>query len=86
MKEAGLAHWLTPNGGATNESGFAGLPGGIRYFHGTFSVIGNYGYWWSSTEVNATNAWYRILVSSTGSVNRNLYDEGSGFSVRCIRD
>jgi uncharacterized protein (TIGR02145 family) len=30
MKEAGLAHWITPNIGATNESGFAGLPGGFR--------------------------------------------------------
>jgi uncharacterized protein (TIGR02145 family) len=30
MKEAGLAHWTSPNSGATNESGFAGLPSGYR--------------------------------------------------------
>jgi uncharacterized protein (TIGR02145 family) len=28
MKEAGFAHWYSPNTGATNESGFTGLPGG----------------------------------------------------------
>jgi len=28
MKEAGFEHWTSPNSGATNESGFKGLPGG----------------------------------------------------------
>ncbi|MBK8503768.1 MAG: fibrobacter succinogenes major paralogous domain-containing protein [Saprospiraceae bacterium] len=28
MKAAGTAHWKTPNTGATNASGFSGLPGG----------------------------------------------------------
>ena len=28
MKEAGFEHWTSPNSGATNESGFTGLPGG----------------------------------------------------------
>jgi uncharacterized protein (TIGR02145 family) len=43
MKEAGLAHWTTPNTGATNESGFAGLPGGYRGTNGTFNDIGGDG-------------------------------------------
>src|SRR6266496_3426307 len=30
MKEAGLTHWNTPNSGATNNSGFIGLPAGNR--------------------------------------------------------
>ena len=29
-KEVGTEHWETPNTGATNESGFTGLPGGWR--------------------------------------------------------
>jgi uncharacterized protein (TIGR02145 family) len=32
MKSTGLQHWNSPNLGATNESGFSGLPGGSRNF------------------------------------------------------
>jgi uncharacterized protein (TIGR02145 family) len=85
MKEAGLAHWNTPNGGATNESGFSGLPGGYRYYDGAFDVGGD-GNWWSSTEYNTADAWSRILIAFNGNVYRYGISKGSGFSVRCLRD
>jgi uncharacterized protein (TIGR02145 family) len=87
MKEAGLAHWNTPNEGATNESGFAGLPGGLRYYNGIFYDVGSYGYWWSSTEDDSTIARYRYLRDGSGIVVRkDGFNKGSGFSVRCLRD
>ena len=86
MKEAGLMHWLSPNTGATNSSGFAGLPGGLRSLSGTFYGIGSNGYWWSSTELNALNAWGRGLNDLYNSVNRNSYSESAPLSVRCLRD
>ncbi|MFT7001258.1 MAG: hypothetical protein ACJAZY_002370 [Spirosomataceae bacterium] len=86
MKEAGLAHWKTPNTGATNESGFAGLPGGGRHYYGTFYSIGSFGSWWSSTEDETTYAWGRTLGSNSGYVYRDYNFKGSGFSVRCLRD
>ena len=87
MKETGTIHWTTPNTEATNISGWAGLPGGYRGFNGTFSVVGFYGYWWSSTEDDTTNAWYRDLSYNNGNIFRSGVDKnGYGFSVRCLRD
>ena len=37
LKETGTAHWISPNTGATNESGFTALPSGNRFYDGTFS-------------------------------------------------
>jgi uncharacterized protein (TIGR02145 family) len=86
MKEAGLAHWASPNTGATNESGFAGRPGGSRVSGGAFGGIVGNGFWWSSSEDDATSAWGRVLDYTGGSVYRNNDNKGSGFSVRCLRD
>jgi len=86
MKEAGSSHWLSPNTGATNSSGFAGLPGGARYGLASFYNIGKYGLWWSSTELNTTSAWSRGLYYSLADVYRNGNFKTSGFSVRLVRD
>ena len=86
LKDAGTTRWTTPNTGATNSSGFIGLPGGNRYNNGTFYYIGTEGYWWSSTEANTASAWYRIMYYSSGNVFRGSSTKASGFSVRCIRD
>ena len=75
------------NGNGTNSSGFSGLPGGYRNYDGTFYNIGNYGNWWSSTEFNTNNAWFRNLYYFNGNVLRlNSHFKEDGFSVRCLRD
>ncbi|MCP4709985.1 MAG: hypothetical protein GY869_15280, partial [Planctomycetes bacterium] len=63
MKEAGSAHWTSPNTGATNASGFCALPGGYRgsIYNGNFYYMGSYAFFWYSTEFNNSNAWYRYL-------------------------
>ena len=78
--------WNTPNTGATNFSGFSGLPGGTRYSDGIYYGIGLGGYWWSSAEYSSTNAWNRNLNYTNGYSAR--YDDLKyyGFSVRCLRD
>ena len=76
-------------GNGIDSYGFSALPGGYRarsYYFGTFSNAGNYGYWWSSTENDATDAWYRNMGYRHGSVNRSHNDKRYGFSVRCVRD
>jgi len=76
------------NGGwdGDNSSGFSGLPAGNRGTFGTFNSIGKNAYWWSSTEYDTSNAWYRYLDNYNGSVNRYYNNKEKGLSVRCLRD
>lgn len=86
LKETSITHWNSPNTGATNESGFSALPGGFRYYDGSFNDLGYNGYWWSATAYDATYAWYRSLNYDYENVHRNDYYKVYGFSVRCLRD
>lgn len=87
LKETGTTHWVSPNEGATNESGFTALPGGYRNYGGTFSFVGVYGYWWSSsTEHSSVYAWLRDMNYNHSDVRRYRSSKESGFSVRCVRD
>jgi uncharacterized protein (TIGR02145 family) len=83
---AGTGLWNGTNVGATNASGFSGLPGGYRTSIGTFYGIGSTGHWWSSTEGDTNIAWYRSLNDDYSSVGRGRSDKDYGFSVRCVRD
>jgi uncharacterized protein (TIGR02145 family) len=86
MKEIGTTHWLSPNTGATNSSGFTGLPGADRDGNGTFSDLGGLGDWWSSTEYSTSGAWTRYLYYVNSDVSRSYFDKTGGCSVRCIKD
>ncbi|MEI6436944.1 MAG: FISUMP domain-containing protein [Bacteroidota bacterium] len=84
--QAGTGLWESPNGGATNESGFSAVPAGDRYTSGTFNFIGIYGYCWSSTEILTSYAWFWFMHFDYGTVGRIYDNKGYGFSVRCLRD
>lgn len=86
IKSTGTQYWWTPNGDATNVSGFTGLPGGLRHYTGLFYEVGAQGFWWSSTEDRTDDAWYRYLDRLDGSVYVGITDKVFGMSVRCIRD
>jgi uncharacterized protein (TIGR02145 family) len=64
---------------------FGGLPGGRRVISGSFVNLGNNGFWWSSTELDTSHAWYRNLYYGHGDVYRGSINKGLGFSVRCVR-
>ena len=86
------------NYNGTNSSGFSGFPGGSRLsfdakkilnVKSTFKGMGDSGCWWSSTELNTNNAWYRLLLiySCTGDdVSRHDYYKKGGMYVRCLKD
>jgi uncharacterized protein (TIGR02145 family) len=88
LKETGTTHWAAPNTGATNSSGFTSLPGGQRQeADGSFTGLGIYDIWWSSTPDNTLKSWYRSnswlnteIFQSAGSLNVR------GFSIRCLKN
>lgn len=86
LKEADTIHWIKPNTGATNSSGFTALPGGYRSFNGTFTSMGKNGCWWSATESSATEACYVCLGNGIISISRTTAAKTNGFSVRCMKD
>jgi len=92
LREAGTTHWDSPNNGATNESGFTALPGGL---HGDnypeFTGLNSSGLWWSRTPLRASAAEYQYFNLWLGYNNANSYPEGRNFpykalSVRCLQN
>ncbi|MCK9424274.1 MAG: hypothetical protein M0Q38_16935 [Bacteroidales bacterium] len=86
MKEAGTTHWLAPNTGATNVSGFSALPGGYRSTTGAFSDLTDKGHFWSSTENSTVDSWTRHLFSQYEYIDRVSSSKYYGKSVRCLKD
>ena len=86
MKEIGIAHWTSPNTGATNNSSFTSLPGGSRDLFGTFSEIGNYCDYWTYSAFYELSAWFRLLSFNDSSSSRGAVSKPLGFSVRLIKD
>ena len=76
----------TGGGAGTNTSGFSALLAGHRNFNGTFSHLGIDTYFWSSTEFNATNAYYLSLYDIDSGIDLKHLYKGYGFSVRCLKD
>jgi len=98
LKDSSTIYWKSPNVGATDESSFTALPGGYRDGDGTFSGIGDSGFWFSSSIYHSSS----VMQESHNSLLRWGYRLGfdndefivdtyntinsPGFSVRCIKD
>ncbi len=77
--------WNSPNSGATNTSGFSGLPGGIA-LPASFSGLGDLTQFATSSQNAGKNEVVWVLSSSdgmTGSTTSPLVD---GNSCRCVKD
>jgi uncharacterized protein (TIGR02145 family) len=86
MKERSTRHWLTPNTGADNYSGFTALGAGNRTAGGGFSNLTTITYYWSSTEFNLTDAKYHSVRYNLSSVTISNLNKSNGVSVRCVKD
>ena len=86
MKESGTLHWGSPNTGATNSTGFTGLPGGMRDpVNNDFRTIGENGLWWTSS-VSGTNAGSTYMWYLFAGIDHNPAPRKYGFSIRCVKD
>ena len=98
MREAGTSHWILPNTGATNSSGFTALPAGALDGTGAyyFMSINKATTWWSANESShqdINSADYLLYAHSTSVNCANVQAylslggyKRSGMSVRCIKD
>lgn len=88
LKETGTQHWISPNTGATNETGFTARPGGLRYHFGVFYGIGDGGNWWSSSYFLGPGAHGRYIEMSSGStgIGESMIYNYVGMSIRCVKD
>jgi len=75
--------WVS-GGNGSNIYGLTVIPGGARYANGTFDYMGFISPFWSSTENNDNDTWYRELHHGKSGVGRNFFNKNHGFSVRCI--
>ena len=86
MKEIGIAHWISPNSAATNESGFTALPGGRRLSSGSFSSLTTAAYFWASGTQFAGNGDHHLITSSNNDLFGSNVAYNTGQSVRCVRN
>lgn len=78
--------WNAVPNNAGNSSGFSALPAGYRLNTGSYSVVGSYAYFWTSSTKDLSKSVNREMGALGMGIGTNYYDKGFGFSVRCVRD
>jgi len=77
------------NGNGTDDYGFSALPGG--YYGGPFKTkifdgIGDYGYWWTASELNGNDAYSQFMANNAESLNESESPKSGLNSIRCLKD
>jgi uncharacterized protein (TIGR02145 family) len=86
MKETGTVHWVSPNSGATNTSGFSGRGAGYNDYKDATppTHLRTHNYIWSSTQYQTEYARRRLLLYLNYKSNPYFDLKWLGFSVRCV--
>lgn len=88
MKEVGYGHWFEPNIGATNESGFTALPGGMHSPGQAYQGLGYSGKFWSSTQYppDLRAGSFGLSGITESILPATVTSKYNQFSVRCVKD
>jgi uncharacterized protein (TIGR02145 family) len=86
LKQAGTDLWLSPNTGATNQSGFNALPTGWFDFTGEFFGLGDGCLYRTSSAESSWEVYARILSSERASFTRGGVHPDDALPIRCVRD
>ena len=85
MKETGTNHWSSPNTGATNESGFTGLPGGFVTSN-LFAYLNSEASFWTSSLSSSWGSILRSLYYNGTNIGSGSFYEYDGRSLRCVKN
>lgn len=84
LKDTGFVYWEPPNTGATNSSGFTGLPAGFRsHLDGTFNYKGQRAGWF--VRQPGSSLAFRFVSWSMESSGSGPVHIPMGLSIRCFR-
>ena len=89
LKVPSEEHWISPNSGATNETGLSFVGTGRRgEGTGNFSQLLERMYLWTSTYDQIQDAYWIVSVSNT---QEQLFlgpteELNAGYSIRCVKD
>jgi uncharacterized protein (TIGR02145 family) len=91
LKEKDGWNYCGPSGSGKSYScedtyGFTALPGGGGYSGGSFGSVGDSGHWWTASEGNSSNAYYRSMYYNYERTYWGNDDKYYLFSVRCLQD
>jgi len=73
-------------GGGSDEYGFSALPSGYADPDGSFGYVGDFGGWWSATEIDTSYAFNWIMRYYESIVYKSSGNKSVLLSVRCVKD
>jgi uncharacterized protein (TIGR02145 family) len=81
--------WSNTNTGATNASGFSGLP--TRFRDGNTGLFNNSaifitGAWWTASEFGSKQASVKYLINNGKMILSPVANKSYGFAVRCVKN
>lgn len=77
-----IGNFLKMDGGVGFDAEFAGVVNP----KGNDSYFDTQAYFWTSTEINETTSWARVLENGKPGVDRKMITKDYGLSVRCVKD